>query len=105
MCGGAATLTELIEACRGSVSSLPADCQASTRQAWGAVADHLERVAGHHVRAVATLGGHFALCRCEACVNNLARAASSRLACTAAAAGRPVSIGLHFSARFQTAKL
>ena len=63
MCGAAATLTQLIEACRGDVSGVRPDWQASTRQAWEKVAQHLERVAGHHVRAAATLGGHFALCR------------------------------------------
>ena len=65
VCGAAVTLTELVEACRGSLEAVPSSWQPSTRQAWGAVAAHLERVAGSHVRAAATLGGHFALCRCD----------------------------------------
>ena len=64
VCGAAVTLTELVEACRGPAKAVPATWQPATKQAWGAVAAHLERVAGSHVRAAATLGGHFALCRC-----------------------------------------
>lgn len=55
--GASTTIQELI----GHLQSAP-PAEPSVQRYRQAMASHLARIAGHHVRHMATLGGHLALC-------------------------------------------
>ncbi|BDA47143.1 Xanthine dehydrogenase/oxidase [Coccomyxa sp. Obi] len=61
--GGSTTIEQLIWALQGS--------HGRSHEAWHSAADHLLRIAGSHVRAAATLGGHMALMKERALQSNL----------------------------------
>lgn len=57
--GGSVTISEAIQKFSSAAAAAGAgDCQSAY---WNAIAVHLRRIAGHHVRNLATLGGHLAL--------------------------------------------